>query len=92
MAVDIGEPEIATSGAIRELFVIEAEQVQDRRLHIVNVDGIFDDVKTEFIRRTVADARLHAAAREPEASGHTAARAVVDLAAEDVFVNAPGHA
>ena len=37
-AVDVGEPEIAAGVAVGELLVVEAEQVQDRRVQVVDVD------------------------------------------------------
>ena len=47
----IGEPVVAALETVRELLVIEAEQVHDGRLQIVDVDLVFHDGKTEFVRR-----------------------------------------
>ena len=38
MTADVREPEVAALKAERQLRVIEAEQVQDRRLHIEDFD------------------------------------------------------
>ena len=38
-AGDVGEPEVAAAVAIRQLLVIKAHQVQDRRVQIVDVDA-----------------------------------------------------
>ena len=43
------QPEIQTVDAEREPLVIDAQTVQYRRLNIVDVNGTFDDVETEFI-------------------------------------------
>jgi hypothetical protein len=47
--VDIGEAVVAALEAIRQLPVIEAELVQDRRLQIVNVNLILDDVVADLV-------------------------------------------
>src|SRR5260221_2615241 len=64
-AMNIGKAEVAPGMMERELFMIEAEQVQDRGLEVVNVDGILDDVKAELVRRAVSQPALHAAAGQP---------------------------
>lgn len=44
--------------------MIKAEQVEDRRVEVVNVDGIFGDAVAEFVGAAVADAGFYAAAGE----------------------------
>jgi len=34
---------------VRESLMVEAEQVQDRRLQVVDVDGILGDVEAEVV-------------------------------------------
>ena len=51
LAADIRQSEIAALEAIGQPGVVEAEQVQDRRLEVVNVHRVFDDVEAEFVGR-----------------------------------------
>lgn len=62
----IGQPEIAAGVAERELGVIEAEQVENSGVEIVDVDGVFDGL----VAVVVADAIGHAAS--DTAAGHPA--------------------
>lgn len=62
-AVNIGEAEISALEAIDQFFVIKAEQVEKRRLEVVDMNGIFGDGKAEFISLAVGDAPLRATAR-----------------------------
>jgi len=43
-AMDVGQAEIATAVMIRQPRVIDAQQVEDRGMQIVNVHAIFDGV------------------------------------------------
>jgi hypothetical protein len=54
--VHIGESKIASSVAVREARVIEAELMQDGRMQIVYVDFVLDCLESEF----VGDAICHA--------------------------------
>ena len=49
--------------------VVEAEQLQQRRVQIVNVDAVFDRVEAEFVRLAQRQARLDAAAGHPVGEG-----------------------
>src|SRR5262249_16466207 len=62
LAVDVGQPEIAALEAVRQLLVVETEQVQDRRLQGVDVDGVFGGVEAQFVGGAVGLAGLHAGA------------------------------
>ena len=53
---------IAALEAVGELRVIEAQEVQDGRLQVVDVDFVLGDEVAEFVRRAVGHAGLHAAA------------------------------
>ena len=46
---NIGQPEIPPLETIRELCVIEAEQVEQRRVQIVDMDLVADDVESEIV-------------------------------------------
>ena len=48
-AMDVGQPEFSSGVEVRQPFVVKPKQMQDRRLQIVNVDRIVDDVKAEII-------------------------------------------
>ena len=65
MAFDIGQPEIAACVAIRQTFVVEAQQVQDRGVQVVNVDLVLRSVVAVVVGRAVAEAAFHAAAGQP---------------------------
>src|SRR5687767_4711808 len=60
--VHVRQPEVAALEPMRESLVVEAEQVEDRGVEVVDVDGVFDGVEAEVVRLAVDHARLHAAA------------------------------
>src|SRR4051812_46812354 len=66
VAFHIGQPEVAAAVAVGELFVIEAEQVQHGRVQIVDVDAVFDALAAVVVGLAKAEARLHAAAGQPD--------------------------
>ena len=45
----IGQPKIAALKTERQAFMIQAEQMQNRRVQIVNMNAVFHRIKTEFI-------------------------------------------
>ena len=47
MAVNVGQTIVAAGMAISESLVVEAHQVQDRRVQVVNVDLVLDGVPAE---------------------------------------------
>ena len=61
----IGQTEIAALVAIREAFVVEAEQVEQRGVEVVDVHGVFGDLVTEVVGCAVGDPGFHAAAGHP---------------------------
>ena len=61
----IRQAKIAAGVVVGEAFVIEAETVQDRRLKVVDVNGILDDVESEVVGGAEGHARLDAAACDP---------------------------
>ena len=48
----VRQPEIAALEAIRQLGVIETEQMQDRRVQVVDVDFVLDDVESKLVGLT----------------------------------------
>src|SRR5213593_782271 len=67
VAVDIRESEIAAIVAIGELFVIEAEQVQDGGVQVMNMDLVFHRAIAEFIGGPEGLAAPDATAGQPNA-------------------------
>jgi hypothetical protein len=65
-AADIGETVVAAFEAVGEAFVVDADEMKDGRMEVVDVHRIADDVVAELIRLTEHDARLNAAARHPD--------------------------
>ena len=67
VAVHVSQPEIAALVSIGQSRVIETEQLQNRRLQIVNLDRIVDSIESEFIRSAMHMTVLEPAARHPDA-------------------------
>src|SRR5437016_2881989 len=63
--VNIGQPKIPAGVPVSELFVVKAEQMQKRRVQIVNVNFVFDRLESEFIGGAVNRAAFDAAAGQP---------------------------
>ena len=55
--MDVGQAEVAAGEAVGERLVVEAEQVQDRGLEIVDVDRVLGDVEAEVVGRAVGQCR-----------------------------------
>src|SRR5262245_54208353 len=62
----VGEAEVTAGVAIRQLLVIEPEAVQDRRLHVVDVNPALDRVETQIIGLSQRHAGLDPAAGHPD--------------------------
>ena len=63
--------------------VVEAQQVQDRGVQVVDVDAVLGDVEAELVAFAERDARLDAAAGEPHGEGVGVMVAAVVAAALD---------
>ena len=61
----VGQTEIAALEAVGQLGVVEAEQVQDRGVEVVDVDFVRRGVEAELVRLAERGAGLHAAAAQP---------------------------
>ena len=59
MPFDIREAEIAACVAVRELLVVEAEQVEDRRVEIVDMDLVLLREVAVVVGRAIGDGRDH---------------------------------
>ena len=67
VAMHVGETEIAAGIAIGQLFVIEAQEVQDGRMQVVNMDSLLLSSEAEFVGGAMDAAAADAAARQPHA-------------------------
>ena len=67
VAGDVGQPEIAAAVAVGEPRVIEAQQVQHRRVQIVHVHRVLHGFEAEFVGGAVRHAALDAAAGQQHA-------------------------
>ena len=61
----VGQAEVAAGVAVGELLVVEAQQVQDRGVQVVDVDLVLDGLEAELVGRAVDVPPLHAAAGQP---------------------------
>jgi len=61
-AVDVGEAVVSALEPVGEPGVVQAQQVQDRRLDVVNMHWVFNDVETELVGRAQGETRLEATA------------------------------
>jgi hypothetical protein len=62
--VHIGQPEISARVAIGQFLVIDAHQVENRGVVVVNVTGIRNDVNSVLIRLAISRAAFDASTRE----------------------------
>ena len=62
MPVHIGEAVVAALEAVGQVFVIEAELVEDRCLEVVDMNALVGDAEAQFVGRPVVVAALYAAA------------------------------
>ena len=64
--MDISQSHVAATKAEGELFVVDAQQVQNRGVDIVNVDGVFDGAHSHFIRSTKGHAAANSGTGHPD--------------------------
>ena len=63
--VHIRQPEISALVAKRQFFMVDAHQVQNGGIQIMNVNGVLGDVVREVIRLAVLKTGLHTPASHP---------------------------
>src|SRR5262245_65630377 len=51
--VHVGQPEVAAGVTVCELFVIEAQEVQDRGVQVVDVDAVLDRGEAKLVGAAV---------------------------------------
>src|SRR6266516_2798617 len=59
VAFDVGQAKIAAGVAVREALVVEAEEVQNRGVQVVDVDLVLGGVIAVVVGAAVAQAALH---------------------------------
>lgn len=62
----IGQPEIATGVSIRQLFVIDPQLMQDRRMKVVDMNPIVDRTKTKIVGLTKRHSASDTASSHPD--------------------------
>jgi hypothetical protein len=65
LAVHVGESDVAAAEAERELGVIDAEEVEHRRVQVVDAHFVLDSLVTEVVRRAENRAAFYSAAGQP---------------------------
>ncbi|MDB6057750.1 MAG: hypothetical protein JWO95_1594, partial [Verrucomicrobiales bacterium] len=65
VARNVGQPKISTSMTKCELGVVEPQQVQNSRVEVVCMNGIFRDAITVFIGLAINVTAFDTATREP---------------------------
>ena len=66
MAVDIGEAEVSAGVAVGELFVVEAHEVENGGVEVVDVDFVFDGGKAEFVGGAVGETAFDTTSCKPD--------------------------
>ncbi len=80
VAVDIGEAEVTSGVAEGEAFVVEAEEVEDGGVEVMDVDGVNGGLEAEVIGGAVDGAAFDAATGEPHGKAVVIVVAAVDFA------------
>src|SRR5688500_15479800 len=63
--MDVGEPHVAAAEPVSQPLVVEAEQMQNRRVQSMPVDLVFAGVTAELVRCPVGHSPLYACACQP---------------------------
>ena len=66
VAVHVGQPAFDAVVVVAQPLVIEAQQVQDRGVEVVDRADVLDRLVAELVGRAVAEAALHARAGQPD--------------------------
>ena len=64
--MDVGQAEVPAAVAVDQLFVVQAEEVQDGGVEIVDVDSVFDGLETKIVRAPVGHSSPDAPTRHPD--------------------------
>lgn len=66
VSVDIGETKIPTGIAVGQVFVIEAHEMKDGGVEIVDVDFVLHGSETKFVGCTVCHTAFDPSSRKPD--------------------------
>ena len=66
-SVNVGKSELAALEAVGEAFVVDAEEMKDRCVEVVNVDGIFKDVVAIVVGFSNGDSFFYSCSSHPHA-------------------------
>ena len=80
-AMDVGESELAALKAVSEAFVIDAEEMENRSVEIVDVDRVFEDIVAVVVGFSDSDSFFDSS------SGHPHAEALGMMIASVVFAS-----
>src|SRR5258708_2000824 len=69
LSIHVRQPHIPPIKQVRKPLMVHAEQMQDRRMQIVNGNGLLLGLVAEFIARSDGLPALNASARHPHAHG-----------------------
>src|SRR5262245_46966414 len=69
IARDVGEPEISSVESVRQLRVLDSEQMQDRGVEVIHADAIYGRLVPDLIRLAVVESTLDPASRHPGGEG-----------------------
>ena len=89
VAADTRQASVETLELYGESFVVDAEHVQHGRVKIVHADRILFGRIAEFVRRTIADAALDAAAGNQVGEALDMVIAAVSAALVTIFALSP---
>lgn len=64
--MDVGETEVASAVVVGEALVVDAHEVEQRGVEVVEVDFVFGGVPTEVVSCPIDGASLHSATRETQ--------------------------
>lgn len=64
--MDVGQTEPAPLVLERQAFVIDAKEMEDRCLKVVDVDGILNGIHTELVGCAIAHSRFDSATSHPD--------------------------
>ena len=86
LPVDVGQAKVSSLEAVGELGVVEAQEVQNRSLNVVDVDAILDGGEAELVGQADRLAPFDARAGHPHGEGIDVVIAA-DLASRAVFAH-----
>ena len=80
LSMNVRQTEITAGIAIREFFMVVADEFHDRGMQVMHMDFILDGLETKFVRRAVDVAAANSAASHPHGEAPVIVVSTVDLA------------